>query len=871
MSEQNLGPSVTYLNPDKKAFKRVVFKEGFPISHAELGLIQDLQNQERTELVRTTLPSGFLKGDFFEDSYSDYQFSLDANQFKLVGKPVLNVAGNLIHLSYTNTDIEGDSVIHLQGPDPSPGSLAADFVYLEIWHALVDPDPSTANKPAPDKLYPYGNVLAHPDTWLDDDLKDSPVAQNHDVETTRRVQVQYAIRSMRLLDNMKIDGYSDVHVEAQGPNSTTLSGIQFSKNLDDTGLWVAGGAVGSGNEIPNTVDGFVYSIPLALVYRRNSAGFDAQSNGNGGIEGVGSLDSDRPDGLFADQIVLNDLKDLRHAVDFGHVDWTRVLDKNVSLLLDNELRSWVTRSSYTGWYVGGSNESFGSRYLKADVIQSKTSPDGPSGNITSHPDGFCRVFSDRSCVQRTVVEYSKVTDWEEDDTLVLDFTQDHPFDALLDIAYEQPTGTCISDVIKVHLNGEDMPFVPVKKITGLGTKTVTIHLDTPSFTSSDDIWVEYEIVYTAGNGLTSLVKEEVTSFNFYLENPSSFNPYFDQVFTDDDTGRDAIKPYIHVQFSDGPHREVTIQYHSDRIRELDTKIWDTNKILLPSLPYLSDTEDPNLDITVEVNGSPATVDIVNGREITLESSHTDGDVVSVHYTELLPLPINGAVFTLYYLAPAMQAIPFEYLQNPEDIEHHSLEIEPLYFPPYLYSGTASSGSVTTPYPYEAPLNQIPVSADVGLVAYAGEEELSASGPISIDDFDGEVGLLRLPVLVPVASIDTIKLKSPVNVVGSNNLEYIDHYTATEEADYLPAVFAQGLSTQVEHKSFYPFLARIKRDTDFARKGSVVLVIMTQYYDYSELMPEKIGVEENRVAFNSPMSCAAVYKVKGNWLSPFEEK
>lgn len=868
MSNKNFGFDVTFLNPDKRAFRRVVFRPDKPVSHSELGLLQDLQDDARIHLFQKNLRSGFLTGDFFCDTLKDFQFGTESNTFYLVNKPVVNVAGRIVHLEYTGTDSEGLNVIELHEPDPSPGSVAVDFVYLEVWDVLVLPEPSSLNKPDEDKIYPHGNVLAHQDTWLDDDMLDNPVASTNNIETSSRVQTQYAIRTVRLLNNDNIDGYVDDHVEVQGPNNNPITNLKFTKHTKDGGLWVGGDALGEPDAVPNTVDGYVYSIPLAIVYRRNSAGFDAQSNGNGGVTGVGIDPSDRPDGLFADQVVKEDLLDLRHAVDFGSVDWSRVLEKNVSLLLDNELGTWVGRGSHTGWYVGGSNESFGTSYLKADVIQSKTSPDGPSGNITAHPDGFLTTYSDRSVLQGHVHVFSKGSAWEEDDTLVFDFTQSHPLDPLEDIAYEQPSGTIISDVLSVRLNNGDMPHLPFKKVEGLGTKTVTITLDDYLYPSDADIWVDYEIQYPAGNGLTSNVKAETSNFRYYLENPSAFNSYFTQNFTDDDTGRQAIDPYIHIDFGQGSKREVTIQYHSDIEDELTTFVHGTsaNKILLPHIPYIEDFDFPNDSITVEIGGDVEQILSINGREITLVNSFTVGDEAEVTYQALKPLPINGAIFTLYYLAPSIQAIPFEYLQNPDDIVNHSLEIEPVYLPPYLYVGTTSSGSVITSYPYEAPLNQIPVSAEVGIDAYEGEEELSSSGAISIDDFDGDVGLLRLNVLVPLANVETLKLMNPVNVTGSVNLEYVDHYLATDEDEYLPAVFAQSLSTEVEHKTFYPFLAVLKRDTDFARKGSVVLVVMTQYYDYSDLLPSNIGVEENRIAFNSKMTCAAIYKVKGNWIT-----
>jgi len=62
--------------------------------------------------------------------------------------------------------------------------------------------------------------------------------------------------------------------------------------------------------------------------------------------------------------------------------------------------------------------------------------------------------------------------------------------------------------------------------------------------------------------------------------------------------------------------------------------------------------------------------------------------------------------TVYYRSAGIQAIPREYLDNALEPVNHSLVVEPVYVPDYMWSGTASSGSHITPFPYEAGLNQI---------------------------------------------------------------------------------------------------------------------------------------------------------------------
>jgi hypothetical protein len=872
MANKDLGSMVTYLDPDKKALENVVYRQDRPHSHSEANLVQDVQNEARTGLLKGLMPSGFLTGDFYEDSLSNFVMGTTANTFSFNGFPTAHVNGWVVPITLTGTTTEGENLITLPAPPVNPGTMGVDFVYLEVWRALIDPDPGTANKPASDKIYAYGNVLSPSATWLDDDLKDTPVAiANPGIETTRRVQIQYAIRQVRLQSNSTRLGYDDVNIIAQGPNGSGVAGASYTKSLRDVGLHIAGDEIGQPGAIPGTVDGFVYSIPIGMVFRRNSSGFNYLSNGNGGAAGVeGVTASDRPDGFYSDQIVQYDIQDMRASVGPTSVDWERAMEKSFSLLLDNQLKSWVGQSSFTDFYVGGNNDSFGTKYLKADDLLPSTSADKPSGNTFRNPDGICTVFSDRAHVQYHTVEYDAATHsgggtWVQGDTITLDFVSTN-------IEDEQPPGTFIQDVTSVRLNVASSGGVPSFEnysVVGLGTSQVVITLDTPPAAgSSADVWVEFEISYPSGSGLTSLVSEEVDNFGILVHNPSSFNSLFTTNFTDDAAGRSALLPFLTLNYEQGPHREVELRYRPDTNRTLNTFNVTLDQILLPEVPYVADVNDPDASFTVTVNGSSRNVTSISAdlKTLTFTPAEASGGLAAtVEFTPNRPFPINSVEATLYYLAPAIQAIPFEFLDNPADLVNKSLELEPLFVSDKVYSGTVSSGSVVTPFPYEGALNQIPVSALAGS-AYQSEGELNAPGPISVDDFDADVGMLVLHAFVPMALTDSLVLQNPIDVQGSQSLEFIDHYLATSEGAYIPTAIAQPLSIPVEHKAFFPMIARVKRDCDFGPKGSVVLVVFSQYYDYSTLLPEGTQVDHNRVSLTSEMSCASIYRLKSNPLT-----
>lgn len=841
----------TFLESGNRSWETVIFQQGKPVSHAELNLIQDLSSKERAKALRRLLPSGFLNSDVFEDSYSNLEFGTDPNEFKLIGKPEVNVNGWLIPLEYTGTVEEGENVITLPPPpDLNERETEIDFIYLEVWRSLIEADSSTDNKPAADKIYPQGNILAPSATWVDDDLLNTPIYAQTTSETTRRVQIQYAIRTQRLGDLSNRDGYSDVNVEAQGPNGAPVATFNFVSHNNDSGLWIAGD--GEPTNALNTIDGHIYSIPIALVYRRNDQGWDKTTNGNGSIVGVGTAtESDRPDNLYADEVILSDFFDLRRSVASNNSEqWKRVAEKNMALLMDNTLRSWTMGSDQSAtWKVGNSATypSIGSQYLKCDVIAPDEANADSFGNWFRHADGITTIFSDRSHLQIDVEEFETIVDWVEDDTLTINLP------SIEFISTSNPANDSeayVTDILSVRLNDNNgatsMPEIPVKEITGLGTDEVTIILDTPLFASSENIWVEYEVTYLAGGGLTSLVSEDASNFNVIVENDTGMTGYED----------------VFITYEDGPHREVKAQWIPSTDRVLNTKITENGlEVILPEPPFVEDPNTPNDSFTVTIGGNPATVTGVEEPtlqerwwKLTLDAG-SSGDSVKVTFTPLKPLPSTAQIL-LYYLAPAVQAIPFEKLEA-------NLEIESLFIPDYMYTGTMSSGSASTPFPYEAPLNQIPVSGEISDAIYQREQELSAPGPVSIDSFDSNAGMLKLPTLVPLADVSKIVLKDPQDT-SAKNLEFADHYADIEfGVGHRPSTFSQSLSIPVSHKTFLPILGRLRSGTDFGRKGDVVLLVLTQYFDQSVA-----SAEENKISFgeNEDYVAVGLYRVKGNWTT-----
>jgi hypothetical protein len=257
------------------------------------------------------------------------------------------------------------------------------------------------NKPTQDTLYRHGNVGADATVNLADDLADPVIG----TETAKRVQVQYRIRVTGEAEAVSFksepDGFSNVNVLAQGAQAAPVATYRFVKadntstagasdatayGYVDAGLWIAGDGSSASAAALGTVDGFVYAIPIAFVFRRNDAfnggagaGWDPLNNTNGGLPyphalfvnpAVGSIPvdlSDRPDGAFTNSILDTDVQDLRfHTSEVG-VDLAAELQYQIQSLMDGQSRTWAIDASDKNTLGGGSGD-VATQYLVCNQI-----------------------------------------------------------------------------------------------------------------------------------------------------------------------------------------------------------------------------------------------------------------------------------------------------------------------------------------------------------------------------------------------------------------------------------------------------------------------------------------------------------------------
>ena len=289
MSEY-FGPGVSRTLTAEQSFLSTVWQKRRPPSDSDLNLIQQLAQKGVQTSVRVNTPSGFLTDPLHShrDIVTDPQWS---NFFKLGSQQGQGqllwaaVNGWLVPVATTrtgfNNDVDMSNVIVLDPPPTGSGQRRIDFVFLEVWQARLAPNPSTNNKPTAAGIYRFGNVEGGA-SYVVDDMVDPGIG----IETNQRVQLQYRIRVVKDMLGLSAnpDGFDALSVKAQGPQSTptTLTFSNMSRELGDAGLWRAGD--GTQNAL-GTVDGYVYAIPMAAVFRRNTVAWAGEPapNLNGAI------------------------------------------------------------------------------------------------------------------------------------------------------------------------------------------------------------------------------------------------------------------------------------------------------------------------------------------------------------------------------------------------------------------------------------------------------------------------------------------------------------------------------------------------------------------------------------------------------------
>jgi hypothetical protein len=172
------GPS-RVLDPADLAYQLTVFMSGNPPTDAEVNYIGQINNEERRKLIKSMMPSGIIGDpnrahlDFHSHvSYSNYFYM--GRQLEVETATTSTHTTGLKHILWANVDgwiipvtgtqvnesvlVDDDYRNKIVLPFGPSSDFNTNFVFLEVWKALIERTPSATNKPTANTIYKFGNV-----------------------------------------------------------------------------------------------------------------------------------------------------------------------------------------------------------------------------------------------------------------------------------------------------------------------------------------------------------------------------------------------------------------------------------------------------------------------------------------------------------------------------------------------------------------------------------------------------------------------------------------------------------------------------------------------------------------------------------------
>lgn len=871
MTSKNYGPGASgYLDPSQRNWETTVYQAAKPILDKELNFIQDVGQDAALTLQRRSFPSGWISDDFLNN--------VDAGLFigeyltgNMAQVPPLwaHVNGWTFPVAYTN-DNTGGNVIDLGVCPAGIGSKSDDLVILEVWRRLIPAGPSTTGKSPTGRIWLNGNVkiAAADDLTLNpaDDILDGAVG----AETTKRVQIQYRLRTINTIDiftynfgmNAPTVIANTVPASPAAPDgvASTEAFTYVNQSFNgDPGLWVAGD--GNPANSLGTVDGFMYAIPLMMVFRRNTSAFDRNTNQNGGV--VYPNPSDRPDNFWSDIIEARDIYDLRNGVAPTGWDVNEVLQKNTNFLLDNVNQTEVGTTTIGGgqdghtvmWAdeIGVSNANGGDGVITGDT---------PGAEFIGEFDAVRRVYSDRAVYETIVLKFLPNSvgvspggaNWTNGTTITISPSAlpIWPY-AAFNWSSFAPSEVTILDVVRTVFAGDTGGQIAFNasanfQIQGLGgvpqgaiTLTIRSLTDGTNTATNEPLFVTLLVAYPPGVGLSKTGTAEFadngnipTQGGVYINNPAQLP---------------AAGPIFYSALTHGfnfPNREIRLEYetlaHTFSYRPGTDPA--NNVFYLPERPI-------DGTVTITVNAVPYVGGIaVDQYTITLDPVFAGGENVVFTYQSVRALPQNDEQLTLYYEARLPQTVR-------EFLLPTTLDLTSKYVAQSMFVLTAGSGADGAAYPFPSGYVQSGGVYPSSGGTFSGDHELDGDLRVSLTTLYTDTGFMQLPVNVPV-------VPSPNGVSfnrapGDSDIEGRTFYKQANGYGFLAV--GSALSDPKKHKNVLPMLCEIPGDNAFGFKGQLVLVLLSRWGEFDDT---------NKVGFVSDLAqnftTASVYRLKGNLLS-----
>jgi len=388
----NLGTYVSRVLDEKgRNYTNVVFQQKRPPLDSEWNLVQDINNSHHATMIKQMTPSGFLKIQDIKtaptvraDLTSSWVNTIIINNpVAVVNGWIINVGGgtnqfqsNAQNNIWTELSNNEDEVAIIGEAAPSIG-YREDLVFLEVWQKLIETD---------DTVPKHGFVQSALEN-NENDLIDP----NIEIETSKRIQIQYRIRWVEGVDFISYrNGLGHAACFAKGPLGDENTSYTFSKHATDPGLWVAGDGTSQSQQDLETVDGYIYAIPIARIHRRNKQTYSLTNQNGAKISLLSGNLSERPDGLYYDEISEIDVEDLRHKVSLTGFDPNQLLEENIFKVWDRTLPSELKYSELD-------DNLAANKLIQVDGI-SLTTRSGVNDEGRD-PDGVRRVFSEAEDTQ----------------------------------------------------------------------------------------------------------------------------------------------------------------------------------------------------------------------------------------------------------------------------------------------------------------------------------------------------------------------------------------------------------------------------------------------------------------------------------------
>jgi hypothetical protein len=871
MTTKNYGAGASgYLDPSGRSFETTVYQAAKPVLDKELNFIQDVSQDMSLMLQRKSFPSGWISDDFLNKTASGL-YNAQVLTANIVQTPALCASVNGWVVNVTNTAINnGLNNIDLGACPSGVAAKSSDLVILEVWRRLIPAAPTTTGKSSGGRIWRNGNVKVPSADDLTLNYADDLLDGNVGAETTKRVQIQYRLRT---INNIDIFTYAfginspsvvarSVPASAAAPDgSATLFTFSNQAANGDPGLWRAGD--GDPANTLGTVDGYMYALPLMVVFRRNTTAYARNTNQNGGV--TYPTTSTRPDNYWSDIIESKDLLDLRTGVAPTGWDLNEVLQKNVNLLFDNENQTEVSAIT-----PGGG--SHGHTVMWADEIgisnanggDGTTTGSTPGGTLVGEFDAVRRNFSDRAVYELVVLRFDPNSagvspggaTWTTSTTITISPSSlpIWPYASPLNWSSRAPSGVSIVDLHRAVYVGSSGGQIALNaqthfQVSGLGAVpqgSITVSIrsltDGTNTATNETLYLTLLVAYPPGVGL-SKTPTKVFSNNAGI-------PTVSGVFINNPAQLPAGSPILYSSLVtptiNAANREVLLEYttlsHTFSYRPGGGT--GNNIFYLPERPVAG-------TVSVTVNGSPYGGSItVDQYTITLDTPITSGADIVFTYQSRRALPQNGEQLTVYYETRQPQTVR-------EALLPASLSLTSKLVAQHMFVLTAGSGAVGPAYPWPLGYVQTGGVYPGSGGTFAGDHELDGDLRVSITTLYTDTGLMQLPINVPVVPAPNAVTfgRAP----GDADIEGRTYYKTATGYGFLGV--SSSLSDPKKHKNVRPMLCELPSDGPFGFRGQLVLVLLSRW---------SIFDANNEVGFVSSLASnyttASVFRLKGNLLS-----